>query len=575
MPFDGTVVCAVCDQLRRELLGSRIDKIYQPEAEEIVLTLRSQGRAVRLLLTASASHARLQLTQSKPETPLSPPMFCMLFRKYFGGGKLVALEQENFDRVVRLDFEVRNELGDLCQRRVILEMMGKHSNLILVDETGRIIDAVRHVTPLMSSVRFVQPGLPYTAPCHTHKKNPLTETSPAAFREALAAYPGPVGKALYQAYNGFCSFSAREVLCRADLEERATLDRLSPDDFSRLFDSFSRFLTQLTATPAAPVLYLANDQPLDFSAFPYVCMTGVSQQAFDSFWPLLDLFYQRSDTQDKLRQKSQDLHHLLTTNLDRAHRKEALQLQQLKDTEDREADRICGDLLTANLYRLTPGITTARLENYYETDAPLLEIALDPTLTPSQNAQRYYRRYNKKKRTEEATVQQLQATREEIRYLESVQDALALADCEKDLEDLRLELHETGYLRLRRRSGGKNLAVSRPLSFRTSEGIEVLVGKNNIQNDLLTFKMADPEDLWFHVKDMPGSHVVLRIAGKVPDKDYTNRSLQEAAELAARHSKAAAGSKVPVDYTRRRYVKKPSGAKPGFVIYTHQTTAYI
>ena len=214
--------------------------------------------------------------------------------------------------------------------------------------------------------------------------------------------------------------------------------------------------------------------------------------------------HQRSDTQDKLRQKSQDLHHLLTTNLDRAHRKEALQLQ-LKDTEDREADRICGDLLTANLYRLTPGITTARLENYYETDAPLLEIALDPTLTPSQNAQRYYRRYNKNKWTEEATVQQLQATREEIRYLESVQDALALADCEKDLEDLRLELHETGDPRLRRRSGGKNLAVSRPLSFRTSEGIEVLVGKNNIQNDLLTFKMADPEDLWFHVGDTAGS----------------------------------------------------------------------
>ena len=322
------------------------------------------------------------------------------------------------------------------------------------------------------------------------------------------------------------------------------------------------------------MLYRREDQPADFSVFPYESLAGLCAEGFADLWTLLDSFYRLRDVRDKIKQKAQDLHHLLSTNLDRARRKEALQLQQLADTEDRELDRIRGELLTANLYRITEAMTSVRLENYYEEGSPQIEIPLDPSLSPSQNAQRYYRRYNKKKRTEQALTQQLSSTREEIRYLESIEDALALADCEKDLEDLRAELHQTGYIRRTRRAA-KNLSASRPLTFTTSEGMEVLVGKNNIQNDALTFKTSDPYDLWLHVKDIPGSHVILRIAGKIQGQDYTEQSILEAARLAARHSKGAGGTKVPVDYTLRRYVKKPAGAKPGFVIYTHQTTLYV
>ena len=577
MPFDGITTFAACQELSEALIGGRIDKIYQPEADEAVLNIRSHGKMVRLLLTANASHARLHLTQQKPETPLQPPMFCMLFRKHFTGGKIVQILQHHFDRIVEIRVEVLNELGDLCEKSIFMEIMGKHSNLILVDERGQIIDCVRHVNPLMSSVRSVQPGLLYHLPTHNQKANPL-ELIPhgaVSFGASMQAYEGPVEKGLYQTFNGLSPFAAREILCRAGVDGRERFQELNQKQQGSIREALEELLEQAQQSSGPYRLYRdENGRILDFSIVPYQIMKGVDTQEFITLGDLMDVYYARTDVQDKMKQKSQDLRHLVMTNLERAQKKQGLQEKQLADTQDREEDRIKGELITANVYQLKKGMNQCQLVNYYEEDAPLMEIRLDVNLTPAQNAQKYFARYNKQKRTEEALTVQLELTREEVRYLESILSAMEMADCEKDLEDIRAELYETGYIK-KARKAHKNLSVSKPISFVTTEGVKGFVGKNNIQNDQLTFKTAGPYDEWFHVKDMPGSHVILQVGGLTAGKDYTEQSFLEAAAMAAAHSKGAGGNNVPVDHTQRRYVKKPSGAKPGFVNYTHQQTIFV
>lgn len=577
MPFDGITTFAAQRELTRTLVGGRIDKIYQPEADEAVLNVRSQGKMLRLLLTVSASHARLHLTEQKPETPLQPPMFCMLFRKHFTGGKILEIVQHHFDRIIEIRTEVLNELGDPCRKSIVMEIMGKHSNLILVDERGQIIDCVRHVNLLMSSVRSVQPGLPYHLPTHNQKASPL-EMMPKgniSFGAVMQAYEGPLEKGLYQVWNGLSPFASREILARAGVDGRSRFQDLTPQEQGRLREALESFLEQTGQAEGPYILYRDEaGKILDYSIVPYQTMAGAQAEEYPTLGALMDVFYARSDVQDKMKQKSQDLRHLVMTNLERAQKKQGLQQKQMADTQGRELDRIKGELITANVYQLKKGMTECELANYYEEGAPLVKIRLDVNLTPSQNAQKYYARYNKQKRTEEALTVQLVLTDEEVRYLESILTALELADCEKDLEDIRTELHETGYIK-KARKARKNLSGSRPISFVTSEGVKGLVGKNNMQNDQLTFKTAGPNDIWMHVKDMPGSHVILQVGYLQEGKDYTEKSLLEAAAAAALHSKGAGGSNVPVDFTRRRYVKKPAGSKPGFVIYTHQQTIFV
>ena len=577
MPFDGITTFAACRELTEALVGGRIDKMYQPEADEAVLNVRSHGKMYRLLLTANASHARLHLTQQKPETPLQPPMFCMLFRKHFTGGKISQIIQHNFDRIIEIRFEVLNELGDPCEKSIFMEIMGKHSNLILVDERGQIIDSVRHVNPLMSSVRSVQPGLPYHLPTHNQKADPmnLMPRGEVSFGASMMAYEGPVEKGLYQTFNGLSPFAAREILARAGVDGRERFQELDMEEQSRICEAMERLLIQMENASGPYFLYRDDaGKILDFSVVPYQTMAGVDTQEFASLGDLMDVYYQRSDVQDKMKQKSQDLRQLITTNLERALKKLGLQEKQMEDTKDREDDRIRGELITANVYQLKKGMNQCSLVNYYEEDMPTMEIRLDVNLTPAQNAQKYFARYNKQKRTEEALTVQIALTREEVQYLESILTAMEMADCEKDLEDIRAELYETGYIK-KARKARKNLSVSKPIPFVTSEGVKGFVGKNNIQNDQLTFKTAGPYDEWFHVKDMPGSHVILQVAGLTLGKDYTEQSFLEAAAVAAAHSKGANGNNVPVDHAQRRYVKKPSGAKPGFVNYTHQQTIFV
>lgn len=576
MPFDGTMTYALCREIDRALVGGRVDKIYQPENEEIVLCVRKDGKTRRLLLSASADSPHLALTEQKPETPLTPPSFCMLLRKHFEDARFLGITQIGFDRIVALDFEKLNEIGDLTRRRIVLEMMGKYSNMMIVREDGRILDAVRHVNPLMSSVRVVQPGQMYELPSHNHKANPLEEHSAEGLREKIAACAGPVVKALYTAYNGFCPLSAREILALAALDDRLTVDALTDEDYTKLYEGFALFMKKLCEEEPRFSLYSDEEKLLDYSAFPYVSMQGLKTRSFETGSALLDEFFAGRVRKTKLEQKAGDIAHLINTNLERAQRKAALQQDQLADAADREEDKHLGDLITANLYLLRDGMTRVTLTDYYKDPPEQEEICLDPRLTPAENAQHYYKRYNKKKRTEEAVTDQLNATRGEIDYLESLKKSLQLAECEADVESVRLELAEAGYLKAPGKKK-KNLAASKPLSFRTSEGLEVLVGKNNLQNDFLTFKVAAPADTWFHVKNAPGSHTVLRTAGLVKGEDYTDKSIEEAATLCASYSSlsSAGGGRICVEYTLRKYIKKPAGSRPGFVTYTHQSALVV
>ena len=579
MAFDGITIFAVCRELSEELQGGRIDKIYQPDDHEIILQIRriqDGGGSVtrRLLLTTLAHSPWLHLTSRRPENPLQPPMFCMLLRKHLSGGRLLSIDQYHADRIVELTFEALDELGDPVRKRLILEIMGKHSNLFLVDENDTILDALHHVGVTMSSVRQVLPGLPYELPVHSDKWDPFEIQDPGLFRTVVSAIKEPLYKALYLSMNGFSPFLAREILARADIDEFTLYPHLDADQETRLYTAFHDLLEDVSAGRLSYRIYREGPRMIEFSIVPSVLMQGAEEEVFDTLSELLDVFYQQKDTTQKIRQKAQDLSRLISNNLDRARRKARLQEKQLEDTKGRDIYRIQGELITANIYQLQKGMKSCSLPNFYEEDQPLMQIRLDENLTPAQNAQKLFDKYNKLKRTEAALTGQLAQTYEEIEYLESIESALALSDQERDLENLRQELHETGYIR-RVKKAQRNLAASRPLEFTTSEGVKVWIGKNNIQNDQLTFRTAQPNDLWLHVKDIPGSHAILFISGLSEGTDYTDTSILEAARLAAAHSRAASGSQVPVDYTLRRYVKKPSGARPGYVIYTHQKTVYV
>ncbi len=575
MAFDGITTRKVVEELAGRIVGCRVDKIYQPESDAVVLALRKTGETCRLLMSAQADSARLYLTMEKPETPLEPPTFCMLFRKHFGAGKVVSVGQVGFDRIVDIAVETYNELGDLCVKHIILEMMGRHSNLMLVDENGRIIDCVHHVGQGMSHFRAVLPGLPYEHPSHNHRANPLETADLAAFAGAFAgAEAKTLERAFGQAFDGISPFAAREICFRAHLSERETFGRLGEGERDRLFGAFTGFFDEVKGGKTLPVIYLEGDRMVEYSMIRCRMMEGTDTLEFDTPSMLLDAFYVPQDGKNRLKQRSQDLHKLLRTHEERVQKKLALQEGQLKDAAGKEIYRHYGDLITAYIYLVKGGEEKLVCEDFYEDPPRPAEVPLDPHKTPSQNAQKYYNRYNKLKRTEEAVTVQIAETREEAAYLESMFRALEIADCEKDIENIRQELAANGYIR-KSRGKKRNLRESRPLEYTTSEGLAVRVGKNNVQNDELTFRMATPFDLWLHVKDVPGSHVILFCGDRKKGENYTDKSIEEAAAIAAGHSSVSGDTKVTVDYTERRYVKKPAGSKPGYVHYTHQKSIVV
>ncbi len=574
MPLDALCLSGVVHELQNALSGAKIDKIYQPGRDEVVLALRAPAGNVKLLLSANPSHPRAHLTQISRENPDKPPMFCMLLRKHLSGARLLELVQPPMERVVDLRLEALDELGDRVERRLVLEAMGRHSNLILLDGEGRIMDCLRRVDSDMSARRQVLPGLFYRLPPAQEKLDP-SSLDRAALESALAAAPeeSQADKWLLDTFGGLSPLICRELAFRAGGATDARLHQMGEGGRSRLLDELEGLLRSVQENSFTPVMLEKEGHPSDFTFQP-ISQYGpaVSCVPFPSFSALLDRFYEQRENQERVRQRGQDLIRSVTNARDRAARKIGLQEQELAATRDRERLRQFGDIITSNLHAMEKGMSRLTAADFYDPECPQIHIPLDPLLTPQQNAAKYYKEYNKAKTAESILTLQLEKGRRDLDYLNSVLEAIALAEGERDLQEIRQELTDTGYLRRpsKARDRGKRVA-SKPMEFRSSSGLRISVGKNNTQNDLLTTKQAFKWDLWFHTQKIHGSHVILWTEGGQPDLT----SIQEAAQLAAWFSQGRESGKVAVDYTPVKYVKKPGGARPGMVVYTTYETAYV
>ena len=574
MPLDALCLSGVVHELQNALSGAKIDKIYQPGRDEVVLALRAPAGNVKLLLSANPSHPRAHLTQISRENPDKPPMFCMLLRKHLSGARLLELVQPPMERVVDLRLEALDELGDRVERRLVLEAMGRHSNLILLDGEGRIMDCLRRVDSDMSARRQVLPGLFYRLPPAQEKLDP-SSLDRAALESALAAAPeeSQADKWLLDTFGGLSPLICRELAFRAGGATDARLHQMGEGGRSRLLDELEGLLRSVQENSFTPVMLEKEGHPSDFTFQP-ISQYGpaVSCVPFPSFSALLDRFYEQRENQERVRQRGQDLIRSVTNARDRAARKIGLQEQELAATRDRERLRQFGDIITSNLHAMEKGMSRLTAADFYDPEYPQIHIPLDPLLTPQQNAAKYYKEYNKAKTAESILTLQLEKGRRDLDYLNSVLEAIALAEGERDLQEIRQELTDTGYLRRpsKARDRGKRVA-SKPMEFRSSSGLRISVGKNNTQNDLLTTKQAFKSDLWFHTQKIHGSHVILWTEGGQPDLT----SIQEAAQLAAWFSQGRESGKVAVDYTPVKYVKKPGGARPGMVVYTTYETAYV
>ena len=574
MPLDALCLSGVVHELQNALSGAKIDKIYQPGRDEVVLALRAPAGNVKLLLSANPSHPRAHLTQISRENPDKPPMFCMLLRKHLSGARLLELVQPPMERVVDLRLEALDELGDRVERRLVLEAMGRHSNLILLDGEGRIMDCLRRVDSDMSARRQVLPGLFYRLPPAQEKLDP-SSLDRAALESALAAAPeeSQADKWLLDTFGGLSPLICRELAFRAGGATDARLHQMGEGGRSRLLDELEGLLRSVQENSFIPVMLEKEGHPSDFTFQP-ISQYGpaVSCVPFPSFSALLDRFYEQRENQERVRQRGQDLIRSVTNARDRAARKIGLQEQELAATRDRERLRQFGDIITSNLHAMEKGMSRLTAADFYDPECPQIHIPLDPLLTPQQNAAKYYKEYNKAKTAESILTLQLEKGRRDLDYLNSVLEAIALAEGERDLQEIRQELTDTGYLRRpsKARDRGKRVA-SKPMEFRSSSGLRISVGKNNTQNDLLTTKQAFKSDLWFHTQKIHGSHVILWTEGGQPDLT----SIQEAAQLAAWFSQGRESGKVAVDYTPVKYVKKPGGARPGMVVYTTYETAYV
>ena len=563
MPLDAICLRAAVRELAPRITGERIDKIQQPARDQVVLLLR---RGVRVLLCANPNQPRIHLTALQRDNPAQPPMFCMLLRKYLQGGVIVGLEQTPLERVVTITVRAADELGELGDYRLILELMGRRANLILCAADGRIIDCLRRVDLEMSETRQVLPGLFYRLPPLQEKLSPL-KTEEEDFAGLLSRCPdgAPLDRWLVDTFTAVSPLVARELVFRAF----GSTDKSAGEDASALWQSFSAWRNDIREDHFTPVVVKRDGKPVDFTYLPVLQYGGyaVSEQE-ESFGAMLDDFYAQREQADRVRQRGQDLIKTATNARDRVRRKIALQEKEYEQTLDRDRLRIFGELITANFYRMERGQSRLIAQNYYEENCPDVEIPLDVRLSPQENAAKYFKRYAKAKTAQRVLTEQLEKGGVEQRYLESVLQELSQAESEQDFNDIRAELESGGYLR---RSGKKGFQrPSRPREFRSSAGLRILVGRSNSQNDALT-KNAQHRDVWLHTQKIHGSHVILCTDGAEPDE----RSLYEAAVLAAYYSQGRDSGRVAVDYTPVRYVKKPAGSRPGMAVYTTYRTILV
>ncbi|KMZ54859.1 Rqc2 family fibronectin-binding protein [Dorea sp. D27] len=559
MAFDGITIAALVKELGENLTDGRIAKITQPESDELLLTVKTPAGQRRLYISASASLPLIYLTADNKPSPMTAPGFCMLLRKHIGGGRITAVSQPKLERIIHIDIEHLDELGDLCKKTLIVEIMGKHSNIIFCDDKGMIIDSIKHVSAQMSSVREVLPGRRYFIPDTMEKQDPL-DTDKTSFATLLKCRPAPIGKALYLCFTGISPVAAEEVCHLAGLDSSMTARDLSDDMMTHLYRQFSYYFEQVQNGTFAPAIYYSGSDPKDFSALPLSHYGAYRRQEYSSVSELLGTFYAAKNAMTRIRQKSADLRHVVQTALERSRKKYDLQQRQLRDTENRDKFKVYGELINTYGYHLPKDASELTALNYYTNED--VTIPLDKNLTPQENAQKYFNKYNKQKRTFEALSGLIKETADDIRYLESISNSLDIAQNEDDLLQIKEELTQSGYIR-RKYTKKKVRLTSRPLHYVSSDGFHMYVGKNNLQNEELTFHFADGNDWWFHAKGAPGSHVIVKSGGnELPDTTF-----EEAGRLAAYYSKNRGSDKVEIDYIEKKHVKKPNGAKPGFVIY--------
>ncbi len=559
MAFDGIVVANLVHELKEQLKDGRISKIAQPEADELLLTVKTPEGQKRLSISADASLPLIYLTGRNKPSPITAPNFCMLLRKHISGGRIVDVWQPKLERIIHFTVEHLDELGDLCRKDLIVEIMGKHSNIIFCTEDGRIIDSIKHVSAQMSSVREVLPGREYFIPDTMHKADPLN-VSAEEFATLIAEKPLPLAKALYTSFTGISPVTAEEICSLAGADSSVPAKEYSADILLHLYTQFGIYLSAVKEGRFSPAIYYDGQEPKEFSSLPLTHFSRYTRKEFESVSEVLETYYSTRSRITRIRQKSADLRHVVQTALERNRKKYDLQIRQLRDTENRDKFKVYGELINVYGYGLAEGAKKLEALNYYTNK--MVSIPLDPTKTPQENAQRYFAKYNKQKRTFEALSELSRETKDEITYLESVQTALDIALTEDDLTGIKEELTEAGYIK-RKFTRRKTKVKNTPLHYISSDGYHMYVGKNNLQNDELTFGFAAGNDWWFHAKQAPGSHVIVKTNGdELPDSTF-----EEAGRLAAYYSSMRGGEKVEIDYVEKKHVKKPKGAKPGFVVY--------
>jgi len=581
MALDGLVVASIVEEFQRLLPNNKIDKVYQPEVDELLLQIRGQGNGYRLLLSSDSSYPRAHFVSYNKENPVAPPTFCMLLRKHIQGGRIISVHQPENERIIIFTIEAYDELNVLKSKELIIEIMGKHSNIILTDAlTGKIIDSIKRVSIDVSRYRQVLPGLTYQVPPSGDKNNPLIVNSFEEFSNImLKDRTLTVLKGLYTSFTGISPLIARELCFICDIEENTPLLGLEESRLHDLFTSFKDLMISIRNKEFKPSIYIddTTDKYIDFSIIKLQHLSCYREEGINTTSEMLEVYYRNRDLRERIKQKSQDLRKNLNVKLDRLYKKLENLKRDIEKAKKAEEYKNKGDLITANLHLFKDREDEITVVNYYDSDMPEIKIVLDRKLSPSQNAQMYYKRYNKYKTAVIEVQLQMEITKNEIAYIEEILMSIEHSTHLSDLEEIQRELVEAKLFRgkgVKMKNGKKQkeqIKKSRYLKYLSSDGYEIYVGKNNRQNDEITFKLAAKNDIWLHVKDIPGSHTILR----VKDEGYSKEALLEAATLAAYYSKGRESTKVAVDFTPRKNVKKPSGAKAGMVIYDSYETVYV
>ena len=571
MALDGAFLYAVKNELT-PLIGGRVEKVHQPSREEIVIGIRTRQGSKKLYISANAGSSRIHVTEAAVDNPQTPPMFCMLMRKHLGSGKLIGIRQDGLERILFLDFECVNELGDVVTVTLACEIMGRCSNLVMIGNDGRVIDSIKRVDEEMSRERMVLPGMKYTLPPRGDRLNFLTAEPDDIISELRKTSPAELSKALIRVFEGVSPILVREWTYFAGRGMHLESDSVSGDQLDRLLFAIKRTREQLTSGRCC--FSAVSDKEGQLKDFSFVRLeqfgTLMYTKELPSACELLDYFYSERDRVQRTKQRANDLFKLLVNLTERTSRRIAVQRDELIACADRDRHKLCGDLISANIYRLKKGDTQAVLENFYEDGSPEITIELDVRKTPSQNAQHYYNEYKKAATAEIKLTEQIAKGEDELQYLDSVFDSLTRASTENDIAQLRLELAEQGYIRNTRGKAKPPKALP-PIEYKSSDGFTILVGRNNHQNDQLSLKFAEKSDIWLHTQGITGSHVLILTDGAVPP----DKTIEEAAVIASVNSRGRGSNLVPVDYCLAKYVKKPAGAKPGKVIFTNYKTAFV